>query len=131
MENGNTCPLGRAEVTQSCNHQKCQYRVRGNCEFQACQAIIGEDNRERRLRMTTELYQITVPELQSSAHDVMIAILLNGFFEHVFGKPILDCKKAELTILRNSEAQFYAWRKKERPKFAECLRVLDLIETNL
>lgn len=131
METSEACPMGRLTSPRNCSVEKCQYRIRGNCEFSSCQSIIGEDNREKRLRMTSELYQITVPELQSRAHDVMIAILLNGFFEHVFNKPILDCKKAELEALRKSEAQFYAWRKKERPKFSECLRVLDIIETNL
>jgi len=125
------CPIGREFVQVDCTHPKCQYKVRGNCEFLACQSIIGEDRRDRRLQLTSELYDVTVPELQSSAQNVMIAILLNGFFEHVFNKPILDCTHSELTTLRNSEDQFYAWRQKERPRFAECLRVLDTIETNL
>lgn len=125
------CPIGRDFSQSACENQKCQYRVRGNCEFLACQSIIGEDRRDRRLQLTSELYDVTVPELQSSAQNVMIAILLNGFFEHVFNKPILDCTRSELNTLRNSEQQFYAWRNKERPKFAECLRVLDTIETNL
>jgi hypothetical protein len=89
------------------------------------------DNRKMRLNETARAYGVSVEEVQSKARDVMIAILVNGFFEHVYGKPILDCKRHELERIRNSEAEFLAWRKKPTPKFAECLRVLDIIETNL
>lgn len=130
-ESEDTCPVGREFPRSSCTLKTCQYSIRGNCEFLACQAIIGEERRERRLQLTSDLYEVTVPDLQSSAQNVMIAILLNGFFEHVFSKPILDCTKSELETLRNSEELFYKWRNKERPRFAECLRVLDLIELNL
>lgn len=125
------CPLGKGTPIVGCSQSKCQYHVEGNCEFLACQSIIGEERRDKRLQMTTDLYKITAPELQSRAHDVMIAILLNGFFEHVFNKSILDCTASDLKTLRESEEQFYSWRNKERPKFAECIRVLALIETNL
>lgn len=126
------CPVHRLGVEmESCQKTECRYHIQGNCEFQACQSVMAEDNRERRLHQTAELYGISVQEVQSKARDVMIAILLNGFFEHVHGKPLIDCKKSELDLLRNSEAEFNAWRKKPNPKFADCMRVLDIIETNL
>lgn len=102
-----------------------------DCEFQARQDIMAIDNRKRRLEATAQFYGVSQEEVKARARDVMVAILVGAFFEHLFNKPILDCKKAELTQLRESEKEFLEWRKKPTPSFAECLRVLDVIETRL
>lgn len=102
-----------------------------HCEVSSRQAVMAIERKRTRLLATAELYGVSVEEVQSKARDVMIAILVNGFFEFVYNKPILDCKRQELDHIRNSEAEFLRWRGKPVPRFSECLRILDIIEQNL
>lgn len=127
------CPLGRDVPAFPRCLQRCQYSVRENCEYKACQSIMQENSSERRVQLTAELYGVSIDRVRNDSRNVMIAVLLSAFFEFQNGgKPLLDCKKAELERLRASEAEFYKWRKgATNPSFQDCMRVLEIIETNL
>lgn len=94
---------------------------------------MDERSRDDRANAVAKIYGVNPAQVKTEATSVMIAIMVNAFFEYMNeGKPILDCKKSELERLRQSETQFYAWRKGvQRPSFSECMSVLDIIETNL
>jgi hypothetical protein len=77
------------------------------------------------------VYHVDESSIRKSINDVSMAIMLNSYFEYLFQKPLLDCKPREVNQLRDSEARYYAWRKKPTPSFNRVLETLDKILPNL
>jgi len=125
------CPIGRSVEKDQCAERTCVYNVGGNCEYNSCSVVQELPLPADRLSGVVRIFGITEQEVQSSAREVMVAIVLSRYFEYLFGKSILDCKKKELEALRLSESQYTAWRGKPNPKFAQLLETLSKIEVAL
>lgn len=116
-----------------CKNVKCLYHSRspGNGCAHARLSRLSDDNKERREEVM-QLFSVDSEDLQDSINRVHDMLVMNAFFEFLFGHDVIEAKNTQLIQLEAAGEKYATWESAmPKPDFRRICFSVDIIRRYL
>jgi len=127
-----TCPLTSRTIKTECPVTTCMYfsrNVLGRCRYSKMNPA-GYEGAER-VELASSMFCIPKDEVEDGIKSVKAVLAANAYFNFLFGKDVLDARRAEMLDATNSGHRFSQWPGAKHHDFARIRASLELLNSRM